>query len=55
MGKYIIIFEFILIYLIDLKLRNKKYHLFFRLTVVNNDLISNDDDVACHVSTKCYN
>jgi len=55
LGKYIIIFEFILIYFNELKLRIQKYHLFLQLIAINNDSISNDDDVACHVLTKCYN
>jgi hypothetical protein len=48
-------FEFILIYLNDLKFKIQTYHLFLRLKVTNNNSISNDDDVACHVSTRCYN
>jgi hypothetical protein len=49
-----IIFGFILVYLNDLKLGvQKKWKL--QLIVINNDLISNDDDVAWHVSTRCYN
>jgi hypothetical protein len=52
--KYVITFEFILIYLNDLKLIIKKYHLFLQLITTNNDSISKDDDVTCHVSTKCY-
>jgi hypothetical protein len=50
-----IIFEFILIYLNDLKLGTKKYHLLLQPIITNNDSISNDDDVACHLSMRCYN
>ncbi len=47
--------EFILIYLNDLKLGIQKYHLLWQLIATNNDSISNDDSVACHVSISCYN
>jgi len=50
-----IIFEFILILLNDLKLGIKKYHLLLRLIITNDNSISNDDDVACHVSMRRYN
>jgi hypothetical protein len=49
---YIIIFEFMLIYLNDLKLGIQKYHLLLSLIKMNSDSIFNDDDVACHVLTK---
>jgi hypothetical protein len=52
LGKYSV-FKFLLIYLNDLKFKNKKYH--FLLIVTNNDSIFNDDDVACHVLTRYYN
>ncbi len=40
----------------DLKLRIQKYYLLLTLIASNNDSIYNDDDVvACHVSTRCYN
>jgi hypothetical protein len=55
LGKYIIIFEFILIYFDDLKLGIEKYHLLLQLIVINSDLIFIDDDVACYVLTACYN
>jgi hypothetical protein len=59
LGKYIIIIiiEFILIYLNDLKFKIQKHHLLLWLIVTNKNSISNDDDddVACHVSTRCYN
>jgi hypothetical protein len=38
----------------DLKLATQKYDLFLRLITINKTSISNDDDVACHVSTRCY-
>jgi hypothetical protein len=53
--KYIIIIEFILIYLNDLKFKTQKYHLIVQLIVANINSISNDDDMACHMSTRCYN
>jgi hypothetical protein len=39
----------------DLKLGIQKYQLFLWLILINNVSISNDNDVACYVSTKCYN
>ncbi len=50
----IYIFEFLLIYFNDLKLGIQKYHVFLQLIIINNDSISNEDDVACHASTRCY-
>ncbi len=38
----------------NLKLATKKYHLFLKLISTNSDSISNDDDMACHVSIRCY-
>ncbi len=42
----------LLLYFNDLKLGIRKYHL---LLQINNDSISNEDDVAWHASTRCYN
>jgi hypothetical protein len=44
---HICIFEFTLKHLKELKIPF--------IFVTNNDSIFNDDDVACHVSTRCYN
>ncbi len=44
MGIYI--FEFLLIYLNDLKLAIKKYHLFLQLITINSDSNFYDDDVG---------
>ncbi len=45
----------IYIYLNDLKLGIRKYHLLLQLVATNENSISNDNSVACHVSTRCYN
>jgi hypothetical protein len=45
----------LLLYLNDLKFKIQKYHLLLQLISINNNSISNDNDVACHVSTRCYN
>jgi hypothetical protein len=50
-----IIFEFILIHLNDLKLMTKKYHLLLQLIITNNNFIFNDDDMACEVLIRFYN
>jgi hypothetical protein len=42
-------------YIYNLKIKNKKYHLLLQPIATNNNSISNDDDVACHVLTRCYN